>query len=147
MNPVFSQFKQAFQAITFHLKKSNSHFIFACLATWTLSGCTSNKTLPYPPQDDILQPLQMYLVVPQPLPVMAWTSPPVTHRSNTTVRIYIEGDGRAWVRRGRPATDPTPQNRLVHYLMKEDPKSDIAYLGRPMPVYADPGLSPPNLDL
>lgn len=51
--------------------------------------------------------------------------------SNDTVRVYIEGDGKAWLRSGRASTDPTPQNRLVHRLMLNDPKHDIAYLGRP----------------
>ncbi len=47
------------------------------------------------------------------------------------LRVYIEGDGKAWLKRGTPSSDPTPVNRLVHSLMLKDPYSDIAYLGRP----------------
>lgn len=52
-------------------------------------------------------------------------------RHSETLRIYIEGDGRAWMRRGLPSMDPTPRNRLVHQLMLNDAYTDIAYLGRP----------------
>ncbi|WP_257281109.1 serine hydrolase family protein [Endozoicomonas sp. ISHI1] len=47
------------------------------------------------------------------------------------LRVYIEGDGKAWLKRGVPSSDPTPVSRLVHSLMLEDSYSDIAYLGRP----------------
>ncbi|WP_252180061.1 alpha/beta hydrolase [Endozoicomonas sp. 4G] len=47
------------------------------------------------------------------------------------LRVYIEGDGKAWLKRGTPSSDPTPINRLVHSLMLADPYPDIAYLGRP----------------
>lgn len=47
------------------------------------------------------------------------------------LRVYIEGDGKAWLKRGVPSSNPTPINRLVHSLMLADPYSDIAYLGRP----------------
>ena len=47
------------------------------------------------------------------------------------LRVYIEGDGRAWAKKGKPSTDPTPRGRLVHSLMLQDPKADIAYLARP----------------
>ncbi|WP_051785952.1 alpha/beta hydrolase family protein [Endozoicomonas numazuensis] len=58
----------------------------------------------------------------------AWTpKQPTTQK----LRIYIEGDGKAWLKRGIPSTNPTPVNRLVHSLMLEDPHTDIAYLGRP----------------
>ncbi|WP_062270507.1 hypothetical protein [Endozoicomonas arenosclerae] len=58
----------------------------------------------------------------------AWT--PAKPKSQR-LRIYIEGDGRAWLKRGIASSDPTPANRLVHSLMLEDPYSDVAYLGRP----------------
>ena len=59
-----------------------------------------------------------------------WALSPATKASDT-LRIYIEGDGRAWLRRGVASTDPTPRNRLVHRLMLQDSKPDIAYLARP----------------
>lgn len=50
---------------------------------------------------------------------------------NDTLRIYIEGDGRAWLKSNRPSVNPTPVNPLVHRLMAEDPSPDIAYLAQP----------------
>ena len=117
--------------------KPKLHFSFICFLSFLiilnspflLSGCNTTKTVPYPAKGDILSSLQMHLLVPHPLPVMAWTPP--KQSTNKTIRIYIEGDGKAWIRKGRPSSDPTPENRLVHYLMKEDRQTDIAYLGRP----------------
>ncbi len=63
------------------------------------------------------------------LPITIWT--PKNKKKSDTVRLYIEGDGKAWARRNRMSSDPTPHNRLVHGLMLEDPKHDIAYIARP----------------
>ena len=52
-------------------------------------------------------------------------------QTSPILRIYIEGDGRAWLRKGRASGDPTPKHRLVHSLMLNDSKADIAYLARP----------------
>ena len=51
--------------------------------------------------------------------------------SKSTLRVYLEGDGRAWVRRNRPSTDPTPGNLLVLDLMAKDPYPDRVYIARP----------------
>ncbi|CAM3773887.1 hypothetical protein [Parendozoicomonas haliclonae] len=48
-----------------------------------------------------------------------------------TLRVYIEGDGKAWARRNRPSSDPTPDNPLSLNLMAADPVSDKAYIARP----------------
>ncbi len=63
------------------------------------------------------------------LPVSTWLYE--GPKKSNVVRVYIEGDGRAWVRKSRMSTNPTPKNRLVHALMLKDKKTDIAYLGRP----------------
>ena len=115
----------------FPLSTSTLFFFIAFHLSLVLSGCNSTSTIPYPAQDNLLPSLQTRLIIPQPLPVIAWTPRPLKQSTNNTIRIYIEGDGKAWVRRGRPSLDPTPENRLVHYLMKEDKKAEIAYLGRP----------------
>ena len=51
--------------------------------------------------------------------------------TSETLRIYVEGDGRAWARRSRPSIDPTPDNLLVLDLMASDPSQDKAYIARP----------------
>lgn len=47
------------------------------------------------------------------------------------LRIYIEGDGRAWVDTYRPARDPTPSGTLVLQMAAQDPSPNVAYLARP----------------
>lgn len=47
------------------------------------------------------------------------------------LRIYIEGDGRAWIDSYRPARDPTPTGTLVLQMAAQDPSSNVAYLARP----------------
>ncbi|MDY7036230.1 MAG: hypothetical protein SV375_08745 [Thermodesulfobacteriota bacterium] len=45
--------------------------------------------------------------------------------------IYIEGDGRAWIRRHAPSSDPTPKDPLALRLAIIDPAPKVLYLGRP----------------
>ena len=50
---------------------------------------------------------------------------------NEPVRIYIEGDGRAWISRRRFSDDPTPREPIALYLAAEDPSANVAYIARP----------------
>ena len=51
-------------------------------------------------------------------------------RTDSTLHIYIEGDGTPW-RNGRvPAQDPTPRRMLALELMAHDPAPGV-YIGRP----------------
>ncbi len=61
-----------------------------------------------------------------------------------TLRIYIEGDGRAWATRSRPSLDPTPTGALVLDLMAMDPSTDKAYLARPCQFVKTPLCSIPS---
>lgn len=45
------------------------------------------------------------------------------------LRVYIEGDGRAWITRSMPSLDPTPTNQAFLMLAVEDGNS--AYMARP----------------
>ena len=47
------------------------------------------------------------------------------------VRIYIEGDGLAWVNAYTPSVDPTPSEPMVLELAKKDASANIVYLARP----------------
>ncbi len=104
-----------------------SFFIALCFMVF-LPGCQSlpesgvtealSKRLSYHPSSAISG-----------LPVSTWLYE--GSKKSSVVRVYIEGDGRAWVRKNRMSTNPTPKNRLVHALMLKDKKVDIAYLGRP----------------
>jgi pimeloyl-ACP methyl ester carboxylesterase len=46
------------------------------------------------------------------------------------LRVYIEGDGRAWVTSSQPSADPTPLNAMVINMAATDP-APAAYLARP----------------
>lgn len=60
-------------------------------------------------------------------------TPPVTH-----LRVYIEGDGFAWVNRTRPSDDPTPHNPIGLKLAAADPSRNLLYLARPCQFIGPP---------
>jgi hypothetical protein len=45
--------------------------------------------------------------------------------------VYVEGDGRAWWRKNRLSTDPTPRNPVGLKLATRDSSPTVLYLGRP----------------
>jgi pimeloyl-ACP methyl ester carboxylesterase len=52
--------------------------------------------------------------------------------------VYVEGDGYAWIDRGRPSGDPTPRDTVVFDLAAADRAApSVLYLARPC-QFADP---------
>lgn len=47
------------------------------------------------------------------------------------LRVYLEGDGLAWISRTQPSSDPTPRNPVGLALAAQDPGPNVAYLARP----------------
>lgn len=47
------------------------------------------------------------------------------------LRVYLEGDGYAWVDRYTPSSNPTPKSPLVVAMAGKDPSLRVAYLARP----------------
>lgn len=47
------------------------------------------------------------------------------------LRVYIEGDGFAWVNRTTPSSDPTPRNPVGLKLAAADSSANVLYLARP----------------
>lgn len=45
--------------------------------------------------------------------------------------IYVEGDGRAWLNRSTPSSDPTPHAPVALWLAVRDPSPNVAYVARP----------------
>lgn len=52
-------------------------------------------------------------------------------RTDQPVRIYIEGDGLAWVSRTEPSLDPTPVAATGLALAAVDSSANVVYLARP----------------
>ena len=48
-----------------------------------------------------------------------------------TMHVYVEGDGRAWVRRNIPPDNPTPRDPVALRLALADPAPGVIYLARP----------------
>ncbi|WP_373331824.1 alpha/beta fold hydrolase [Thiopseudomonas alkaliphila] len=55
---------------------------------------------------------------------------PKQTNNSRILRIYLEGDGRAWINRSQPSLDPTPRHLLIAQLAMQDPLPSI-YLARP----------------
>ena len=51
--------------------------------------------------------------------------------SATLLRVYIEGDGFAWINRNRISPDPTPRNPVALKLAIADRVSPVLYVARP----------------
>jgi len=62
-------------------------------------------------------------------PLRAYISP--NNLSDTTLTIYIEGDGVAWIRGEYPSNDPTPRDPIGLKLALAQPSGATAYLARP----------------
>lgn len=52
-------------------------------------------------------------------------------KPGTTVNIYIEGDGGAWIGRNRLSADPSPRYGTTMQLAALDPNPNVVYLARP----------------
>ena len=47
------------------------------------------------------------------------------------LRIYIEGDGRAWLSRTRASRNPSPRNPVALHLAAREPGKNVMYIARP----------------
>lgn len=50
---------------------------------------------------------------------------------NKPIRIYLEGDGRAFLNRNLASTNPTPTSYFLINLIKEDDSPNLIYIARP----------------
>jgi hypothetical protein len=51
--------------------------------------------------------------------------------ANAPVRVYVEGDGLAWITPTQPSVDPTPIHAIGLSLAALDPSPNVVYLARP----------------
>lgn len=96
------------------------------LVSIALGGCQS----PYQALQALaVQHRQQLQVIPsQPFPLVAST--PLENLDTSRIRVYLEGDGYAWVTSSRPSLDPSPRRLLVANLAFNDPLPSV-YLARP----------------
>ncbi|MFB9127673.1 alpha/beta fold hydrolase [Paraburkholderia dipogonis] len=67
-------------------------------------------------------------------------------RPDKPLRIYIEGDGLAWLSRTEPSRNPTPRHAEGLALAAEDAAPNVVYLARPCqftPMAGDPSCAIP----
>ena len=57
-------------------------------------------------------------------------------------KVYIEGDGFAFNRLGRPSQNPTPKGTLMRQIAFNDPSPNVLYLARPCQYVADDFCTP-----
>lgn len=106
---------------------------FSCrLRLWLLSvavilgGCQGNiQPAGFGPLTESMQKTRITTPYHQHF-VLAQRTADVTDR----IHIYIEGDGRPWIKRYLIAEDPTPRAPLTLSLMRQDPQTAF-FLGRP----------------
>lgn len=66
---------------------------------------------------------------------------PNTPQPDSRLRVYLEGDGRAWITATQPSLDPTPRDLLLVRLALSDPRPSV-YLARPCQFVRSPGCAP-----
>ena len=50
---------------------------------------------------------------------------------NDPIRIYVEGDGFAYINEDQPSSNPTPRSYFLMHLIAQDNSSNIVYIARP----------------
>ncbi len=72
--------------------------------------------------------LPITLATALPLPLKGFAR---LQEAHAALVVYIEGDGRAWINRQTPSSDPTPINPVALKLAVLDGAANVVYLGRP----------------
>ncbi len=63
--------------------------------------------------------------------------------SAAPVRVFIEGDGKAWLTRTQPSPDPTPYTPTALLMAGADNSPNVAYLARPCQFIFTPNCTMP----
>lgn len=59
----------------------------------------------------------------------------------TPIRVFIEGDGKAWLTRNEASPDPTPYTPTGLFLASADNSANVAYLARPCQFFMTPNCT------
>ena len=95
--------------------------IFLFFALLLLCSCSTVKT--NPPTELIYKEIKTDDYV-----LASWQK--ITDES-LPVKIYVEGDGRAYTSKGYPTTDPTPKSYFLRNISFNDVYENVVYLARP----------------
>lgn len=94
--------------------------IFALVGIGLLAACTTMMVGPY---DFTYMPVSG-----GEFEIATWQ-----HLTNASdpIHIYIEGDGHAFDKHGRPTRNPTPRSNFVRHLASRDDAANVVYMARP----------------
>jgi len=109
------------------------HFMTAtALITATaLSGCYFDKmSMRHQVVDRLAGPVQMMKREISAEPFQLTVIERVRNQGGNA-RIYIEGDGVAWVSKNQPSLDPTPRSPVALHLATRDNSPNVIYMARP----------------
>jgi len=101
------------------VKSMPKKIFFLFLFAVGLNGCVS---LPEP------EGFSFQEIKTQEFPLASWAR---INAAGRPLRIYIEGDGFAWVNAYTPSMNPTPSDLMVLDLAKRDTSANVVYLARP----------------
>lgn len=96
-----------------------------CLAILGIAGCTSSTQRLYA---DGARGDRVASIIETPAFPIQVVLP--KHSEPGRLRVYLEGDGKAWATRSQPSIDPTPAVALIARLAADDPEP-AAYVARP----------------
>lgn len=102
--------------------------LFLILTITFLGGCSLHNYIQNTNQFISTQKLTKDLISTNMFDIVTFTQNSLT---SDTLRIYIEGDGMAWISRYKPSNDPTPANPIALKLMLKDKYSNTLYIARP----------------
>lgn len=105
-----------------------------------LNACASFSVLSVPERIAQAQQIatqhgwQSFVVQAEAFDLQVFAKPLVANpaaQTDTTLQVYLEGDGHAWLNSQTPSDDPSPINPVALRLAVQDTSSAVAYLARP----------------
>lgn len=111
--------------------------VLAVVGALVLAACQSPREALEHRAAEYGREVQVLALESFPLLVVAPARIPVAN----VLRVYLEGDGHAWVTPSQPSLDPTPRQTLVVDLAMQDPTPSL-YMARPCQFVSVPGCTP-----
>jgi len=109
------------------MKTTSRHYPLMTLSLiLTMAGCAAPAKQRLEEQLSVRH--QLLVLDSQPFPLLAAVAR--NPKASPHLRVYIEGDGRAWITPGQPSLDPTPSGDWFALLALSDPQP-AAWLARP----------------